>query len=219
MLVNEKKTNVLCISDAMTFAPEVRLRLCGSEISSGDSLRLLGFTFMRSPTVNAHVESLIRRLRARTWALTKLRRAGFSQQELVKFYCGAIQPVAEYATPAFHPMIPGYLAAALERQQTQALKNIYGRDISAQEMRRRACVETLHKRRERATLKFAEKAAKDPRFARWFPLRGRTANTRSRRPYLETVSRTDRNKNSPVNYMRRIPVSYTHLTLPTIYSV
>ena len=145
--------------------------------------------------------------RSRTWALSKLRRAGFSKSELVKFYCGAIRPVAEYATPAFHSLIPGYLAAALERQQTQALKNIYGPELSASEMRRRAGIETLQKRRETATLKFAEKAAKSPRFSRWFPLRSVGTNaraTRSARPYQEVVSRTDRNKNSPVNYMRRI---------------
>ena len=202
MVVNEKKTNILCISDALSFKPRARLSLCGSEMCSGDSLKLLGFTFSGNPTVNTHVEMLIKRLRSRTWALSKLRRAGFSERELVKFYCGAIRPVAEYATPAFHSMIPGYLAAALERQQTQALKNIFGPDLSAREMRKRAGIETLQKRRERATLKFAEKAVKSPRFGRWFPLRS-TRATRSTRPYLEIVSRTDRNKNSPVNYMRR----------------
>ena len=69
-------------------------------------------------------------------------------------------------------------------------------------MRARAEIETLQERREKAVEKFAVEAAKDCRFAAWFPQR-RTTGTRSCRPYLEKISRTDRNKNSPVNYMIR----------------
>ena len=173
------------------------------DVTSSPTLRVLGFTFSDTPTVNAHAELLVKRLRTRTWALSKLRRAGFNKKELVKFYCGAIRPVAEYASPAFHSLLPGYLSDKLERQQSQALKNIYGTDISAGEMRRRADIQTLQERRESATLKFAEKALKNPRFKGWFPQRHRLANTRTNRPFLKKVSRTDRNRNSPINYMIR----------------
>ena len=71
-------------------------------------------------------------------------------------------------------------------------------------MREKAGIQTLHKRRETFTLKFAQKASKSERFAHWFPLRNKTAATRNNRPYLEKTSRTDRNKNSPTNYMRRV---------------
>ena len=117
--------------------------------------------------------------------LSKLRRAGFSQQELVRFYAGAIRPVAEYASPAFHSMMLGYLSDELERQQNQALKNIFGPEISAQKMREMAGLDTLLARREKATEKFTEKAAKSTRFARWFPTRTRRTTTRTCRPYLE----------------------------------
>ena len=76
----------------------------------------------------------MRCIRTRTWALSKLRRSRFSEAELVQFYLGAIRPVAEYASPAFHSMIPAYLSAALERQQNQALKNIFGHGLSAREV-------------------------------------------------------------------------------------
>ena len=122
----------------------------------------------------------------------------------MQFYCGAIRPTAEYASPAFHSMVPTYLSEALDRQQNQALKNIFGPDISAAKMREKAGIKTLQERREIATLKFAEKAAMSQRFsARWFPTRGGQASTRNARPYLERVSRTERHRNSPLNYMRR----------------
>ena len=149
-------------------------------------------------------ELLIKRLRARTWAITKLRRAGFSSQEFVKFYCGAIRPVAEYAVPAFHSMILGHLSAALERQQVQALKKHLGVGLSARELRAKAGIETLEKRREASTLKFAEKTLKNPRFSsRWFPPRAGVWASRSGDLYLEKTSRTDRHSNSPINYMIR----------------
>ena len=131
------------------------------------------------------------------------KRQGFTESELVRFYCGAIRPVAKYASPALHSMIPTYLKEALERQQTQALKNIFGPGISARKMRDKANLETLKLRREKATLKFAEKAAKSDRFGAWFPRRARAA-ARRERPYQETTARTERHKNSRVNYMRKI---------------
>ena len=71
----------------------------GSEVKSCSELKLLGFTFSREPTVNTQVNLLIKKLQSHTRALSKLRRAGFSESELVKFYCGAIRPVAKYASP------------------------------------------------------------------------------------------------------------------------
>ena len=203
MVVNDKKTVMLCMSDAISFQPEARMMAGNDTITSKDQMKVFGFVFGKQPTVNTHVELLIRRLRSRTWALTKLKRAGFSEAELVRLYCGAIRPVAEYATPAFHSMVPGHLAALLERQQSQALKHIFGSDMSAAAMRERASIPTLTSRRESATIKFAVKASKNPRFAAWFPQRPGQRRGRRSRPLWEPISRTDRARNSPLNFMRR----------------
>ena len=114
------------------------MRVGNETIKFGGQLKLLGFTFTSTPTVNLHVEQLIKKLRSRSWALTKLRRSGFSSEELVRFYCGAIRPVTEYASPAFHSMMPAFLSSALERQQIQALKNILGPALSAEKLREKA---------------------------------------------------------------------------------
>ena len=80
MKVNEEKTNVLCVTDSIAFRPEVQLQVGDATVTSGETLKVLGFTFTRNPTVNAHVKLLIKKLRSRTWALSKLRRAGFISQ-------------------------------------------------------------------------------------------------------------------------------------------
>ena len=62
---------------------------------------------------------------------------------------------------------------------------------------------TLYSRREAATLKFAEKAVKSERFKGWFPLRT-VVLARNRRPFVEKVARTERNRNAPINYIIRL---------------
>ena len=169
------------------------------KITSSRSLKSLGFTFGEDPTPNAHVSGLIKRFRSRTWAIRKLRRANFSTEELIKFYKSNIRSLAEYASPAFHSMIPAYLSEDMERQQNLALKNVFGVGISAERMREKAGITTLKERRETATLKFALKTEKSERFRDWFPRRQGPHISRKFRPILESTARTNRHRDSPIN--------------------
>ena len=148
-------------------------------------MKVVGFTFSTNPNPNLHVNNIVKRLRARTWALNKLIRCGFASDKLVKFYKGAIRSVAEYATLSFHPMIPQYLSDSLERQQSQALKSIYGWGNSARSMRDKSSCQTLWERREAASLKFAQKSSKNPRFSSWFPRRRGREGGRNKNPFYE----------------------------------
>ena len=65
-------------------------------------------------------------------------------------------------------MITAGQSEQLERQQNQALKNIYGLDISSQKMRDRAGIDRLETRRRNALKKFALKNASSARFKSWF---------------------------------------------------
>ena len=190
MSVNEDKTTLLCMSDSVSCENNVFINAGGNRIEGGKSMKILGFNLTNKPDPNKHVSIITRRLRSKTWALRKLRRAGFTKEELVKFYCSSIRPTAEYASPAYHSMTPQYLSDKLEQQQTQALKNIYGWGASAAELRKQADLPKLAERRESALLKFAKKTAESNRFKHWFPRReGRSG--RVRRPFLEPTPRTN----------------------------
>ena len=204
MVVNDSKTSVLCVSDPLSIQQNAYIRAGTEDIKGGESLKILGFTFNREPTVNAHVAGVTSRLRSRTWALRKLRRAGFTSEELLKFYKAAIRPVAEYLSPVFHSMTPTYLSDDLERQQVLALKNIYGVDKSANKLRSEANVETLSARREQAVLKFATTASRSGRFSGWFPRRPGERRVRGMRPFLEKTPRTERYRRAPLNYMKKV---------------
>ena len=118
-------------------------------------------------------------------------------------YKSNLLPVLDYCCPAFHSMLTDYQDEALESVQSRALQIIYGYDIPAGEMRRRAGITTLRARRIDLTDKFAQKILLQPRFAHWFPERPVARTTRSSEQYLETYARCERLKNSPVFYMRR----------------
>ena len=120
-------------------------------------MKLLGFLFSSDGTVRSHVDLVRSRLRARTWALNKLKRCGLSEQELLLVYKTVIRPVAEYVSVVWHPMMTEDQSNELEKQQVHALRHIYGWKISAEKLRKKAAIETLKQRRETACLKFAKK--------------------------------------------------------------
>ena len=130
------------------------------------------------------------------------------QESLARVYLSIIRPVAEYAAVAWPSMLSLEQSNELERQQTQALKNILGPGISAAKMREKLGVELLAVRRERAAvIKLASKCASSSRFCGWFPMRLQPSYPRregvSYNLYLEETCRTERRKNSPLCDMKR----------------
>ena len=208
LAVNEKKTALMCVSAAKTFKARVKLSFNGQSVSGSDSLKILGVLLDNDCTFASHVQELGRRLRSKTWALSKLRAKGMDLDDLIEAYKSTIRPTAEYACPAWHSLLTVGQSEHLERQQTQALKNIFGVGLSAKKMRVKSGLERLWIRREQACVNFSQKNIENPRCAGWFERR--PAPLYSRRPgatyrtFKEPTSRTDRHRNSPINYARRL---------------
>ena len=172
MVVNEKKTGLMCISAATSFDPRMHLKGGdGAQIDGVDRLKVLGFFIDKDGGVWSQVNAVCARLRARSWALTKLRKCGLSTKDLIKVYKNCIRPCAEYASVVLHSTMSAEQADKLEAQQTQALRNIYGFGVSAAKMRARSGLETLRARRVLACTKFAESLVKSPRFSHWMERR------------------------------------------------
>ena len=208
MKINAAKTSLVCISAATSFESRVRLELDGQTVRGQDQMKILGVTLDRDCTFRSHVDNLQRRLRARTWALSRLRKKGLSTDRLLRAYKCLIRPTVEYASPAWHSLLSAEQSDRIERQQIQALKNIYGPGLSASKMRSKADLPLLRTRREEITLKFAQKATTNKRCSGWFveraaPKYARRASTNYPR-YQEPTARTDRFRNSPINYMIRL---------------
>ena len=213
MKINATKTSLMCVSAATSFEPRVKITLDGRDVHGAKSLKVLGVTIDSDMTFRSHIEKLAAKARARTWALSKLRKKGLGAEKLVRVYCGLIRPVLEYCAPAWHSLLTAGQSESLERQQSQALKNIYGTGMSAAKLRTRAGIETLNKRRMKMSLKFAKKCLTNPRCQSWFQERGNPTYQRrssvNYRKYREPIARTDRFRNSPKNFLIRLLNSET----------
>ena len=208
MIINSKKTSLMCVSASTSFEPRVRVDLNNETITGSDSLRILGVTLSSDCSYRPHIENIKNKLRSKTWALSKLRRRGLQEDHLIKAYKSLVRPCAEYAAPAWHSLTTAEQSETLERQQTQALKNIFGLGLSAAKMRKKADIDLLKTRRENMCLKFARKNLHNIRCREWFVERPTPSYTRRSNAsypiYREPVSRTDRFRNSPMNYLRRL---------------
>ena len=208
MIVNESKTTLMCFSAAKTFIPKVKLNLDGVEIKSSDTVKLLGITLTNNCSFLKHTIAVKNKLRAKSWMLSKLKKAGMTETQLIRTYKNLVRPAAEYAVPAWHSMLTSTQSDMIERQQSQALRNIYGMGINTSKMRNKANLPLLSTRRREACLKFARKCLTNSRCSHWFtertvPRYARRNNVNYNK-YNEPISRTDRHRNSPKVYLTRL---------------
>ena len=205
LLVNSKKTSLLAVSGARSYLAKAHIYDSdNTRIDSEETLKILGFVFNNNGTVNDQVESLVKKVNQRTWTLRELAKCGFSEQERVKVYVTMIRPILEYSSVVYSSMLTQDLDEKIEKVQIRALKNIYGHIYSRRQVLEMSGLETLRERREKACLKFANKMVNNPRFAGWFPKRRARGRTGASESFVEYPARTDRRRDSPLFYFRRL---------------
>ena len=204
MVVNNRKTNLLCISDANTYRGSACIVDADGEVlCSADKMKILGFHLDRRPSCHAHVAALKSRMRETTWVLRHLKLNGFNETELATVYRTIIRPILDYCCVIYHPLLTNEQDQQVERLQSQALKNIYGYKMKYSLMREKAGVTTLRARHIDLYNKFTANALWSDRFCCWFPPReGRQGSRREAEKYMEFTARTDRLQNSPLFYYR-----------------
>ena len=203
--VNAEKTSLLAISASTTYRAKTHIYdNQNKRIDCSETLKALGFIFNQEADVKDQIECLCRRFRSRTWALRDLRKAGLSEDELLTVYKTTIRPVIEYSSVIYHPMLTEDQTSHIEKQQVRALKNIYGNDHSQRKLLELSNLPTLKQRREEACLRFAKKTAANDRFAHHFKQRRARPRAEQEQVYVELNARTNRRKNSPFFYYRRI---------------
>ena len=204
MLVNPKKTVMLCISDAASYkAKAFILDHEGEVVESQDHLKVLGFHFSNRPNMQAQVDSIIGKFTRKLWSLVYLRHRGFNEDELLQVYCTIILPSHDYCSTAYHHSLTRAQTQALERLQARALKSIYGYEYSYNELLEWTNLDRLEERRENRALNFARNCL-GGRFAHWFPLHRPARATRSPLIYEEFHARCTRLQKSPLYSMRKM---------------
>ena len=126
-------------------------------------------------------------------------------QQLFKVYVIFIRPVIEYCCVIYHPMLTQGQSEELERLQKQVTKLCFGHDKSYKTICAEQNIKTLSERRVDYIDNFVFKTVNNPRYRdTWYPLRqDPVQGLRNRKPFKETVARTNRYFNSPLSYLRR----------------
>ena len=204
MVVNKGKTNVLCVSDSLSYTPSAYIldKEGGRIEDTKGEVSVLGFKFGPRPSPVYQVLKIRAAFRKRFWTLSNLRNRRFSEQELLEVYKTFIRPLEDYCDVAYHSLLTDKQDEMLENLQNHALRLIYGPGKSARQLRAATGLPTLRERRIDHCDKFAAKCAGSERFAAWFPMKG-GRKTRCSDQYLEEPARCHRLYNSPIFYMRR----------------
>ena len=203
MRINERKTQILCISSAVNAEIRAEMMAGKEQIESDEEMKLLGFFFGKTPDVGLHVCKMLKKFRAKLWSMFFLKNNGMNNDDLKDIYKTVLLPILDYAVPTYHSMLNSGQREAIERLQRRVYTIIYGKDVNYDEKLTELNEETLEERRSRLFLNFARKASAGP-FANKFPLaENQPYNMRKARQYKEFFARTDRLRNSPIFAMRR----------------
>ena len=204
MRVNVKKTQLLCISPNNGCITSAYVKANGDYVWSSPAMKLVGFTFSGSPTAEAHVLSIREEYCRKVWFLFHLRESGIKGINLYKLYCRYLCLRIEYLSAAYHSMLLKGQAESLERLHRYALRVCFGFAGDIRETLAELSIATLQERRVRRTDAFIAKAARNPRFRHWFPLRLEGGmELRNRRRIEETRCKTQRRFNGPLVHLKR----------------
>jgi len=208
MKVNGSKTQLLCIHSSIANNVSSYINVNNSTIESTDNLKLLGFNFNKDPTACFHVSKLIDKFYGKLWTLRFLKKHGMQEKDLLHIYKQIILPSVEFSSVVYHSLITKQLSDKLEAVQRRAIRIILGYDVDLDALLRSSYYQTLEERRRSNCLKFAIKAAASPRFGRvWFQetvQTDRNIRATTREKYVQKYCRTDRERNSPIQYFTRL---------------
>ena len=205
MIVNEKKTQLLCVSqkgkDLRSFMK------CNDEmIESGDSLKILGFTFGTTPDVSLNTSTLVKSYIPKLWAMRFLKRSGMKEDDLLVTYKASMRPSIEFGAAAYHSLLTAEQSESIERLQMRSMKIVFGDRVSYRTVIESNKVQTLETRRCEKVRSFATKAFANERFRNeWFPLNhDLDHDLRRREKFYIPRFRTERGFKSPIIAFRRI---------------
>ena len=96
----------------------------GKNLEVVQCIKLLGLTINSKLTWNDHIDDVVKKINARLYLLSQLKRAKVKPKDLARFYTSCIRSVADYATPAFYYPLPQYLRNDLTRLEKRAMAMI-----------------------------------------------------------------------------------------------
>ena len=206
MLINCKKTQLLCVSADNGYSSSSALQVGQESISSAQSMTLLGFRIGSRPGVHDQVAFIKDKFRRKFWSLIHLKQAGLSGMRLFKLYVVFVRPVIECNSVVYHSMLGKVQSSEIERLQQLVVTLCFGHHVGYARTIEELGIKTLAERRMEAVKRFVGKALLNRRLSsRWFvPRPEANQQLRSRNTFVEKRARTERYYRSPLLHFQRV---------------
>ena len=192
-----KEMNICFGKRPPTFDP---VKIDGRKIGHVENFKLLGVVINNKLTWHDHIDYICGKASQRIYFLILLKRAGKHASDIVQVYISKIRSVLEYACEVWHPGLTQEQSDMLEHIQKRALHVAYP-DKDYVEALAVSELYTLKERREVQCKKFFQNMTDDShKLNHLLPKKRNVPTLRTTRMYETPRTRTDRLKNSPVNY-------------------
>lgn len=203
MALNPSKCKTITVTFRRNPPPPVPLFLCGKQLPTCESVKVLGVQIQSDLKWNEHTDAMVKKANTKLYFLRRLRRSGVPKSDLAKIYTGYVRPTLEYACPAWHGSLTQALSDQIERVQKRACRIIIGRAFSSyHDALQTLSIPTLQDRRNTLCRDFALGLLDSP-FRAWLPpTRAEISNRQTRNStQLEfPKTRTARYKKSPIPF-------------------
>ena len=118
----------------------------------------------------SQTNALVNKFRNKMWTLRDLRKAGFSEDELIRVYKSSILPIIEYSPPLRTPPNALKRAVGLHWQATnECLKKRIRLCLQCKEANRTVRASKPEREERRGHQKICSKTSDNPRFQAWSP--------------------------------------------------
>ena len=192
MKINHKKSKVMLFNTSRNndFRPQMKIENVVLEVV--EEMKLLGVIITSDLKWHKNTEHITKKAYSRLWLIKRLKQMGASRSALIDIYTKHVRSVLEFAAVVWNSSLTQEIIITIERVQKSAFSVILGSKYNSYE---EACtilkMESLSKRREALSLKFATKSSEHPIHRQWFELYhahwAGAANDRNKMPQIGVI--------------------------------
>ena len=183
------------------FSP--KLNIDGVMLEVVKEMKLLGVIVTNDLKWHQNTQHITSKAYKRQWIINRLKQMGASITVLIDVYTKQVRSILEFVCVVWNSSLTQDNINAIERVQKSAFSVIIA---SRYNTHKEACqqlnMETLSKRREKLSIKFANNSSKHPIHSQWFVPYQEESVTRSEKPAFKPVQgRTERLLKSAIPYL------------------
>ena len=207
MLINAEKTKAMVFNFTDNHQFSTRLSINSTPIETIQKTKLLGTVITDDLKWDENTRVLVQKANMKMTLLQKAASFGASIEDLKQIYIAFIRSQLEQSCVVWSSSLTEKNCSDLERVQKSAIKIILGQQYKSYETALKELgMESLEKRREKLSLKFARKCVANEKTKHMFPLNNKAhqMKTRGKETFKVQFAKTDRLKKSPIIYMQRL---------------